>query len=158
MGGQLMLKLTSRYATALLEFAQERGLEDIYRQALLVVVKKAPARSWEATGALAEFLQHVPPKEVEPVLYRFLDLAREKMDLLEVEVISAVPLTGKQLATLEEKLIRIFRKQMEITTTVDPSILGGLRVIVGNTVLDDTIKRKLADMKNSVYKGVYFKQ
>jgi len=153
-----MLRQTNRYAKALLEFAEERGLGEIYRQALLLAVEKGSVTNAEVPGALGEFLQQVPRQERPLVLHRFLDLAREHMDLTQAEVISAVPLTDRQLAQVEEKLIRMFRKQMEISTRVDPSILGGLRVIVENVVLDDTIKRKLMDMKNSVYKGVYFKQ
>ena len=76
-------------------------------------------------------------------------------DVLDVEVISAVPLTMEQLARLERKLILMFRKQLSITASVDPSILGGLKVIADNTVLDDSIRRKLIDMKARIYKGVY---
>lgn len=154
-----MLKLTNRYAKALLNFAEEHGLEEIYRQALLLVLSgnSDPA---QAPKEIGEFLVLVSggEGEVKAVLYAFLDLARERMNLLPVEVISAVPLTSGQLASLDEKLIRMFRKQLEITATVDPSILGGLRVIAGNTVLDDTIKRKMMDMKNNVYEGVYLNQ
>lgn len=154
-----MLKMSQRYANALLEFAEEHGLEAIYRQALTIVVSGNvdPSQNPEALGS---FLALIPGggDEITEVLYRFLDLAREKMNLLDCEIISAVPLTPEQLAKVEVKLIRMFRKQLDVRTTVDPSILGGLRVIVGDTVLDDTIARKLRDMKNAIYEGVYFKQ
>lgn len=154
-----MLKLTKRYANALLTYAEEQGLGEIYRQALLLVVSGNKPTAQHAAGtALGVFLAEVPAEEVEPVLYAFLDLARKRMDMLKTEIISAVPLTQQQLSTLEEKLIRMFQKQLDITTAVDPSLLGGLRIIVDNTVFDESIKRKLFDMKNSVYKGVYFKQ
>lgn len=149
-----MLKLTVRYTNALMEYAEEQGLENIYRQALALVVGGSP-HAYRETDALGKFLAQLPKEELEPVLYRFLDLARKRMDLLSVEVISAVPLTPLQLSDLEVKLIRMFRKQLDITTTIDPSLLGGLRVIVDNTVIDESIKRKLRDMKNSVYRGVY---
>lgn len=152
-----MLKLTNRYANSLLEYAEEQGLDEIYRQALLFVMQRKHEEA-EAPGALGEFLRHVPKNEITAVMYKFLDLARQRMDIMEAEVISAVPLTPPQLAELEAKLIRIFHKQMDITTTIDPSLLGGLRIIVGNTVIDESIKRKLQDMKINVYKGVYFKQ
>lgn len=152
-----MLDLANRYAAALLAYADENGLEEIYRQALLHVVTNAPPDD-PIPQPLGAFLAQVPPREVDATLFRFLDLARKRMNLLTVEIISAVPLTPLQLSRLEEKLIRMYRKQMEITTTVDPSLLGGLRIIVNNTVIDNTIKRKLQDMKESVYRGVYFKQ
>lgn len=154
-----MLKLTARYTKALLDYAEEHGLEELYRQALTFVLSGNPDPS-QAPEALGAFLVAVPGgrEEILAVLYAFLDLARERMNLLMVEVISAAPLTHKQLAELERKLILMFRKQLDITVTVDPSLLGGLRVIAGDTVLDDSIKRKMMDIKTSMYEGVYFKQ
>ena len=77
------------------------------------------------------------------------------MDKLKAEVISAIPLTGDQLYRLEVKLIQLLRKEIEISATVDPSLLGGLRVIVGDVVIDHSVKRRLLDMKHAVYQGVY---
>lgn len=154
-----MLKLTHRYANALLEFAEEHGLEEIYRQALTMVL--SGNLEPEATPqAIGEFLTLVPGgrEERSNVLYAFLDMARERMNLLACEIISAVTLTSDQIARLEKKLILMFRKQLDITLTVDPSLLGGLRVIADNTVLDDSIRRKMRDMKNKIYEGVYFGQ
>jgi F-type H+-transporting ATPase subunit delta len=79
------------------------------------------------------------------------------MHLVPVEVISAVPLTEQQLYDIEVRLIRMTRKQLDIRTTVDPSLLGGLRIIVDNTVIDQSIKRKLSDLKKAVYEGVYLR-
>lgn len=151
-----MLKLTHRYAAAMLDYAKEEGLELIYRQALVQVVSGKVAE--DAPAELARFLQQIPGAEAEDVLHRFLDLARKEMAVLEAEIISAVPLTDQQVAKIEKNLIREFRKQMEITTTVDPALLGGLRIIVDNTVIDESIKRQLADMKRKIYEGVYFTQ
>lgn len=152
-----MLKLTHRYANALMEFAEEHGLEEIYRQALTMVLS-GNFDSESAPEAIGEFLALIPGgrDERSAVLYAFLDFARERMNLLECEIISAVPLTSDQVARLERKLILMFRKQLDITLTVDPTLLGGLRVIAGNTVLDDSIKRKMRDMKTQIYEGVYF--
>lgn len=149
-----MLNLTRRYANALLEYAEDNGLELVYRQALAVVLggKEAPEE-------LAKFLSQVPASESIPdIIYTFLDLARDRMDLLECEIISAVPLRPKQLAALETKLIYMVKKQLDITQTVDPEVLGGVRVIVGNVILDDTIRRRLVNMKKRIYEGVYFKE
>lgn len=150
------LKLARRYAFALLSFAQDRGLPLLYRQALLLVLDDTLSVE-QAPMPLAEFLQAVPPEEVEQVLALFLELARDEMDLVPVEIISAVPLTDQQLYEIEIRLIRMTRKQLDIRTTVDPSLLGGLRVIVGNKVLDQSIKRKLSDLKKAVYEGVYLR-
>ncbi len=150
------LKLARRYSLALLDFAQDRGLPLIYRQALLLMLEDAPSAA-KAKDPLAEFLQAIPPQEVGQVLTLFLEMARKQMNLVPVEVISAVPLTEQQLYDIEVRLIRMTRKQLDIRTTVDPSLLGGLRIIVDNTVLDQSIKRKLSELKKAVYEGVYLR-
>ena len=154
-----MLKLTNRWANALLSYAQNNNMQKIYRQALMVVVD-SNLKIEDAPKELGAFLTLIPGGEEEKisVLHAFLDIAREKMGLLKTEVISAVPLTITQLEDLDKKLSRMFSKQLDITNSVDPSLLGGLRVIVGDTVIDDTIKRKIMDMKDSIYKKVCERQ
>jgi len=80
--------------------------------------------------------------------------ARNKLD---VKVFSAVALSSEQRSRLENKLQRMFNKQIEMTVKVDPSLLGGLRIIAGFTVIDNTIKNRLAEMKKSIYRGVFVK-
>lgn len=151
------VKLARRYAAALLEHAKEVGLPVIYRQALLLVLDGQITPD-KLNGPLGEFMEQVPQEEWERVLTMFLDFAREEMNLVPVEIISAVPLTEEQVYNLEIKLIRHTRRQLEIRTTVDPELLGGLKIIVGNTVIDESIKRGLTDMKAAIYKGVYLRQ
>ncbi|MDR1062144.1 MAG: ATP synthase F1 subunit delta [Clostridiales bacterium] len=91
------------------------------------------------------------------VIDQFLDLARSRLNLVDAEVISAAPLTAEQQHKLEIQLIRAFRKRVSIRLSVDPSLIGGLRVLANDMVFDDSVKRKLADMKSSIYKGVYFR-
>jgi len=79
------------------------------------------------------------------------------MSPARVEVYTAVPLSGAQLQSLEKKLSRMSGGQPDIVAAVDPSLLGGVRVVVDGNVLDDTIKRKLADMKRSIYEGMLTK-
>ncbi|MCL1805881.1 MAG: ATP synthase F1 subunit delta [Clostridiales bacterium] len=81
----------------------------------------------------------------------------EAQNRLDVKVFSAVALSAEQQARLESKLHRMFEKQIDMTVKVDPSLLGGLRIIAGHTVIDNTIKNRLAEMKKSIYRGVFFK-
>ena len=152
-----MLNLTYRYANTLLDFACERDLDLFYRQAFRYIIQTSPKSP--PPDPLGSFLSSTVSAELwDEVVEKFMDLARNKVKFLETQVISAVPLTEQQLHELEVRLVRMFRKQVDVVTVIDPSLLGGLRVIVGDMVLDDSIKRKLSEMKSSIYKGVYFKQ
>jgi len=145
------LSLSRLHALALLEYGEERGLSEFYQQVSALVLSGRPTVE-NAPEGLREFLLEIPQDEVEHTLQAFLVMAKRRMDQLPVEIISAVPLTEAQLQKLEERLIRLVKKRLDIKTTVDPSLLGGVRIIVDNTVIDESIKRKLLDMKQNLYK------
>jgi F-type H+-transporting ATPase subunit delta len=128
-------------------------LDDITQDDL--AAQRAPGGGWLAEPPLGPFLANVPADQREAVLDRFLDIARDRLNLVDAEVVTAVPLRPEQRQQIEIRLIRMFKKQINLTATVDPSLLGGIRVIANDTVIDDSIKRKLSDMKNGIYKGVY---
>ena len=73
----------------------------------------------------------------------------------DAEVITAVPLTARQVHMVEISLISMLKRQISLTLTVDPTLLGGVRIIANNMVIDDSIKRKLFDMKHSITKEVF---
>lgn len=60
-----------------------------------------------------------------------------------VEVISAVPLSPSQCARLKAKLEGITKKQIIISNTHDPSLLGGMKLRYMGVQLDGTVRSKL---------------
>lgn len=59
---------------------------------------------------------------------------------------SALPLTDAELAGLTQALAKRFGRQIEATVTVDPGLIGGARVTVGDAVIDGSVLAKLAAM------------
>ena len=148
-------KFTHLHALTLIEYAEDKGLADTYQQAWMLLRSGDIRAENAASEEFQKLLSHIPPDELEEVLRRFVEIARGRMDSLPVEIISAIPLTSEQLFKIQMNLIRILRKQLHITTTLDPSLLGGVRIIVDNSVIDHSVKRRLSDMKEAIYKGVY---
>ena len=107
---------------------------------------------------LYSFLNILSPEDSEAVLIKFIDKAREALGFLGVEIFSAVRLSVAQRTRIEKRLEDIFGKEVSMRFRVDPSLIGGLRVLAGDAVLDNTIKTRLADMKKNVYKEVYLKE
>ena len=152
-----MANLIDRYAADLLEYGKELNeLEDFYTYAF-ILMNKIGVGITHIPENLDSFLRIVPAKDFKSVLNKFIDMCREHWKILDVKVFSAIPLTPAQWADIENKLIGTFNKQVNMVVTVDPSLLGGLRIIAGYTVIDNSIKKRLAEMKKSMYKGVYFK-
>jgi len=60
---------------------------------------------------------------------------------------SAFPLEGSQLADLKAVMERRFGRKLDTRVVVEPSLIGGVRVSVGDEVLDTSIRARLEQMK-----------
>jgi F-type H+-transporting ATPase subunit delta len=67
-----------------------------------------------------------------------------------VEVVSAVPLTEEERTMLASKLASQYGAGLEFTYRVDPEILGGLVVRIGDKLIDGSVASKLAAMKHAL--------
>jgi len=63
---------------------------------------------------------------------------------------SALPVSDDELAGLRAALERRFRRKIEAKVEVNPSLIGGARITVGDTVIDDSVLGKLTAMKNQL--------
>ena len=77
----------------------------------------------------------------------FRKLAAEKRGAVAAEVVTALPLTSAQAKAVATALRTALGKDPEITTRVDPAILGGLKVRVGSRLFDASLKSKLDSLK-----------
>ena len=66
-----------------------------------------------------------------------------KEGVKEAKVISSFPLTSEQQKTLEQKLVQKAGPSIKLTQKVDPELLAGLVITVGNVVIDGTLKDKI---------------
>jgi F-type H+-transporting ATPase subunit delta len=65
----------------------------------------------------------------------------------DATVFSAFPLDAAQLADTVVALERRFGRKLNATVQVDESLIGGIRVVVGDEVFDTSVKARLAQMK-----------
>jgi F-type H+-transporting ATPase subunit delta len=63
---------------------------------------------------------------------------------------SAVPLTSEEKARLEKGLVLRFGDELALTYEVDPAIIGGLVVRVGDLVMDGSVAAKLAALRDEL--------
>ena len=68
---------------------------------------------------------------------------------VRARVVSARKLDDDLLNELRAAIEQRTQKSVELTETVDPEVIGGLRVNVGDRVLDGTLRRSLQDMRRS---------
>lgn len=77
----------------------------------------------------------------------YCERAAERRRRLVASVSAAVPLTRAQLDRLGDLLTRAYGRAVQLNVTVDPEIIGGLRIQVGADVVDSTVLSRLADAR-----------
>jgi F-type H+-transporting ATPase subunit delta len=83
----------------------------------------------------------------------FTDYQRRLDDLHGVahaRVTAAIPLSETETAVIKQKLGNMFGKQIDITTQVDPLLLGGIVARVGDKVIDGSVSRRLENLKREI--------
>ncbi|PPK98660.1 F-type H+-transporting ATPase subunit delta [Kineococcus xinjiangensis] len=83
----------------------------------------------------------------ERVLERYLQVITARRQLLVAHVVSSVPLTEQQHQRLAAGLERTYGRSVRLNVDVDPHVLGGLRVSIGDEVIDGTVSTRLAEAK-----------
>ena len=81
------------------------------------------------------------------VIAAFERLSAARRGVVAAEVTTAIKLTAAQAKGVKAALAQALGQEPEITTRVDPSILGGLKVKVGSRLFDASLRSKLDSLK-----------
>jgi F-type H+-transporting ATPase subunit delta len=107
-----------------------------------------------ADETLVNFLALLIEKHRMPALFRirrqFDELWQEENRLLPVSVTSAIELDSDTVEQISKRIAEQTDRKVELTTNVDPDILGGLVLRVGNSILDASIKNRLEQVRRLV--------
>ena len=82
----------------------------------------------------------------ETIVEQFDVLEREARGAQELRVVSARPLAQNELDTLVQRLSAAYRTKFDVTQSVDPSLIGGIRITMGDRLIDGTIAGRLDDI------------
>lgn len=80
----------------------------------------------------------------------FGTVAAQLRDRGVAKVLTAQPLSQDQEARLRAALVKQLGRSVDLQVTVDPSVLGGLRVRVGDDVIEGTVSRRLEDARRQL--------
>ncbi len=73
-------------------------------------------------------------------------LKADEGGVLEARVTSAYPMTESQLGDLVRRLEDKFQKKVDASVEVDPELIGGVRIVIGDDVIDASVRGKLQAM------------
>lgn len=70
----------------------------------------------------------------------------------EVDVLlkTSFPLDLDLIKEIKEKLAKMFQKKLKFYIDLDGSLLGGIQVVIGNTVIDGSVRRRIEDLKEKL--------
>jgi F-type H+-transporting ATPase subunit delta len=74
------------------------------------------------------------------------NLKREQEGVLEARVISAMPISDDQVKTLVAALEAKFKRRITTKVEVDQQLIGGVKIVVGDKVIDATVRGRLDAM------------
>jgi F-type H+-transporting ATPase subunit delta len=173
-----MEEIAAVYARSLFEVAQEQNKLDVVREQLgqfadtlndnreLQVFFFSPYFSTvekqdgldravsDAEPILVNFLKLLIENHRSPVIFRVRRVVDElwlkENKLLPVQVTSAVELDQATVREIGDRIAEQTGQRVELSASVEPDILGGLVVRVGNSILDASIRNRLEQLRKQV--------
>ncbi|MEI6624155.1 MAG: ATP synthase F1 subunit delta, partial [Actinomycetes bacterium] len=82
-------------------------------------------------------------RRIQAVIAELSDSAAARRGRVIADIRTAMPLTAKQCSRLGAALTKLFGRRVELNVDIDPSVVGGIEVRVGDEVIDATISSKL---------------
>jgi F-type H+-transporting ATPase subunit delta len=111
----------------------------------------------DADPVVLNFLELLIEKHRMPVLFRIREnydrLWEDENKLLPVEITSAVELDKDVVEQLGDQISEQTGRKVELSSRVEPDILGGIVVQVGNAVLDASVRNRLEQLRKQVVKA-----
>ena len=140
--------------------ADSRELQTFFFSPYFSTEEKKDGLGRTVTGAdetLTNFLAVLLENHRMPVIFRVrreLDrLWQEANQLLPVQITSAVALDDNVATRIGDEIGRQTGRRVQLTSTIDPDVIGGVVLRVGNSILDASIRTRLEALRKQVAKA-----
>ena len=90
---------------------------------------------------------------IDAAYQAFTEIARSASGQIQIQIISASPLSDSNIQKLVKIASNYFQKEIEAINLVDPSIIGGSMIRSGSVVIDGSTKGRLDRIRQSIVKG-----
>ncbi|MCQ2800684.1 MAG: F0F1 ATP synthase subunit delta [Bacilli bacterium] len=170
-----MLEIARNYAEALLSIANDENKVVDYQlevKQLMKIIKDNPdflvlldsrflsvsERKEKVSEILVNFSEdivnfvkiivaHNRISNLEDILQAFNTLCNEKRDVVEGLIYTAFPLKEETLLKIKQKISQIEHHDVDLIVRIDPSLIGGVKVVINSHVYDGSVKNKLEKMQ-----------
>ena len=100
-----------------------------------------------ATNFLRTLIDNNRLVALPEIARQFHVLVNAQQGLSDAHIQSAFPLEGADLAQVQAVLEKRFGRKLNVSVDIQPELIGGIRVVVGDEVLDTSVKARLEQMK-----------
>jgi len=179
------LRISQRYAKALMDLAQERGkvpavladiksFEQVSQNRDFYLMLQSPIVTADKKKAIVDkifggkvdditlgFINLCITKGREAVLPEmattFINDYKKEQGVISIKVTTAATLSAETLGAIKNKIIADvpFAKDVEVETVINPALIGGYIVEFGDKLYDTSVARKLEDLKKGFSGNVY---
>ena len=122
----------------------------IKKNELLTAILKI-SEQYKLNALLIKFLSFLISKRrffyIEKILKNFLETCSKKRGEIKAELTAAKELTEIEINTIKEQLTKNFSSKIKLNYKYDKSLIGGLIIQVGSTMVDTSIKNKLQQIE-----------
>ncbi len=176
----MSLAVATRYARALVDLGEETGTLDallaelegaaaVYtssrelqaalanpllsrevKQNIVVDVAGALSLSKHATNTVRLLVDRRRVAMLPAITRRLRELVDRQRGIIHAEVISAVILSESFYERLRDELQKVTGKQLSLRRSADPSLIGGVVVRIGDTVIDGSLRTRLDSLKQNI--------
>lgn len=87
---------------------------------------------------------------LELIFHQYEEMADESRNIKKAELITAMPVPEAEVNTLAEMLSRSTGKTIQLKTTIDPVLLGGIKIRMGDKIIDASVAKKLEMLKKNL--------
>lgn len=179
-----IVKAANRYAKSLLELAVEQGqIEQVYEDMQKVSETVSASRDLQVMlnspiikpDQKARVLAEVFGGKIGEMAFKFINLITDKgregllggiagayiiqykafKNVSQAEVISAAPLSEESKKKIEEMLQKLAPGMAELKETIDPNVIGGYILKVGDQMLDASVSSQLRELRREFTENLY---
>lgn len=90
---------------------------------------------------------------IQEIYTALQDIIANQNKQLVVKIISKTPLSREQLLRVKNKLEKDYMREVQFEELIDSTMIAGYKLLFEGSVLDDTIERKLNDMRTNLKKN-----
>ena len=130
-----------------LELALGSKLGDPQAKAKLVTKLLGKKASPSTVAIVAALVQQPRGRRIGVLLSHAADVVADQAGLTIATVTSAQSISDAQVKALAKSLAKVYGNELSINLVIDPSIIGGLRVQVGDDVIDGSVSSRINDVR-----------